>query len=1026
MKKVVRKTLKITGITLILLLSLAFIIPILFKKQITALVKKEINKSLTAAVDFSDVSLSLFRHFPKISIALGDLTVIGTNEFARDTLISTKSFDASVNLISAIRGKDIKVYGVYLESPRIHALVNKEGKTNWDISKESTETASSTDDSPSEFKMSLQKYEINNGYVYYKDESSNMSAEITGLDHEGSGDFTQDIFTLSTKTKVEAADFIYEAIPYLANAKADIVADIEIDNKTGKYTFKTDDISLNNLKLNAEGFFQLVNDSVYNMDIKFNTPSNEFKDILSLVPGIYKQDFSTIKTSGQAAFNGFVKGTYSSEQMPAYDVNVEVKDGFFQYPDLPKPVKNIQLAMHISNPDGKTDNGVIDISKGHLEMDNEPFDFKLLFKNPETNQYIDAMAKGKIDLANISKFIKLDGGTKLAGLVWADAFAKGNMSAITPLSEGRGAGNFTAGGFFDIKNLFYSSAAFPQPIQNGNMKVQLENSGGIADNTSVNITSGHIEVGKDPLDFSLQLRNPMSTVDFNGTAKGKFTLDNIKQFVQLDAGTAISGILNADLGFSGNKTAIDKSEYDKINITGTAGLNNLKYVSKDYPTGLTVANSELGFNQKTVTLNNLKGNCLNTNFNANGTFNNLVGFAMQDQPLAGTLNVTADKINLNDWMGTDTAATVAATSSSAAPFLVPANINLIINAKAGEVKYDKVDYKNINGTLALNDEKVRLQNVKAEALDGTMALNGSYSTKTNKKEPAITMNYDVKDVDVQKAFLSYNTIQKLMPIGQFLAGKLSSQLSMTGNLNGDMMPDLSSLSGKGNLLLIEGVLKKFAPLEKIASMLQIDELKSVSIKDIKNYIEFANGKVLVKPFNLKVKDIEMQIGGMHGLDQSIDYVVQMKVPRKYLGTQGNNLLNNLAAQASSKGVSLKPGDVVDLNIKIAGSLANPSVKTDLKEVAGDAIKDLQQQAVDFAKAKADTVKQTVRDSLNVVKNQVVNDLKDELKDKILGNKDSTKTNYLDSTKKKAGQTVKKTFDNLFNKKKKQPADSIKQ
>jgi hypothetical protein len=32
-------------------------------------------------------------------------------------------------------------------------------------------------------------------------------------------------------------------------------------------------------------FFQLVNDSTYNMDIKFKTPSNEFKDILSLIPG---------------------------------------------------------------------------------------------------------------------------------------------------------------------------------------------------------------------------------------------------------------------------------------------------------------------------------------------------------------------------------------------------------------------------------------------------------------------------------------------------------------------------------------------------------------------------------------------------------------------------------------------------------------------------------------------------------------------------------------------------------------------
>ena len=103
--------------------------------------------------------------------------------------------------------------------------------------------------------------------------------------------------------------------------------------------FKTDDITLNNLKVTADGSFQLVNDSTYNMDIKFKSPSNDFKDILSLIPAVYKNDFDKIKTSGSALFNGFVKGTYSPQQMPAYDVNLEVKDGFFQYPDLPKPVK---------------------------------------------------------------------------------------------------------------------------------------------------------------------------------------------------------------------------------------------------------------------------------------------------------------------------------------------------------------------------------------------------------------------------------------------------------------------------------------------------------------------------------------------------------------------------------------------------------------------------------------------------------------------------------------------------------------
>ncbi len=1006
-----KKILKITGISLLVLLTIAFLIPIVFKSQITDLVKKEINKSLNAKVDFKEVSLSLFRHFPKVSISLSDLSVIGKDDFTSDTLIAVKTLDASANLISVIKGKNIKVYGIFLQSPRIHALVNKNGKANWDIAKKDTANVQADNNSTSAFQLSLKKYKISNGYLLYRDETAGINTEIIDFDHEGKGDFTQDVFTLSTNTKAADANFIYANIPYLKNVKAGIDADIQIDNKTNKYTFQTDDIVLNDLKLSSKGFFQIVNDSMYDMDITFSSPSNDFKNIISLIPAIYQKDFDKIKAGGKAVFNGFVKGMYSPTAIPAYNVNLDVKDGFFQNPDLPKQLKNIQLALTMNNPDGVTDHTVITIPAGHFELDNEPFDFRFLLKNPQTARFIDAAAKGKLDLSKVSKLVKLEEGTKLSGLVWADVFARGNLSAIENHS-----GPFAAGGFLDIQNLFYSSKNFPQPIHNGNMKVQIENNDGIADKTMVNISSAHIEVGQDPVDFSLVIRNPMSTGDFAGNAKGRFTLDNLKQFVKLDPGTSISGIMNADLNFSGYKAAIEKSEYDKINTSGIVDFRNIKYTSKDYPTGINIIKTGLSFNQKNVVLNSLTGNYFNTNFTADGVLNNLIGYALQNQTLEGTLNVSADKMNLNEWLGTDTAESSA--NNSSGPFLVPGNINFIINAKLDKVKYDKVDYNNINGSLTLNDETVKLQNIKTEALDGVINFNGSYSTKSNKKEPDVAISYDVQNVDVQKAFYSFNTVQKLMPIGQFLAGKLSSQLSMTGKLNGDMMPDFRSLTGNGNLLLLQGILKKFAPLEKLASTLQIDELKQVSIKDIKNYIEFANGKVLVKPFMIKVKDIEMQIGGTHGFDQSIDYLIQMKLPRKYLGAQGNALVNNLVTQASNKGVPVTIGDIVNLNINMGGSFMNPTIKTDLKEMTGDATNELKQQAVDFAKTKVDSTKHAVKDSVNVIKQQVTASLKEEAKKQLFGNKDSGSTKpSIDETKKKAESTIKNTLGGFLKKKK---------
>ncbi|MDX2049137.1 MAG: AsmA-like C-terminal region-containing protein [Chitinophagaceae bacterium] len=1019
-----KKALKITGIIFLLLIAFAFATPILFKGRILSLAKTEINNNLNARVDFKDVSISLFRNFPKLSAGLDNISVTGAGDFATDTLLSAKRIDVALNLLSVISGGNMKIYAVTIDEPRIHAIINKDGKANWDIAKPDTASAGAATEEP--FQMSLQKYTINNGYISYTDLPGNMSAEIFNLDHSGKGDFTSDLFTLSTDTKAEAVNFTYENIPYLASTKTSIGADVQVDNKTNTYRFKTDEIKLNDMQLATEGFFQLANDSTYNMDIKFNAPSTGFKTLLSLIPSVYKKDFDKIKTDGKAVFKGFVKGTYNNTKMPAYNVNLEITNGFFQYPDLPRPVKNISLSLKVDNPDGVTDHTLIDIPKAHIEFGNDPFDFRLILKNPETSRYIDAAAKGRLDLAQVTQFVKMEAGTKLSGLLQADAFVKGNLAAIENQQ-----GEFTAGGFFNISNLFYSSKDFPQPIKNGSIKAVIENNGGAADQTAVNITSGHIEVGNNPVDFTLQLKKPVSTVEFAGTAKGQFNLEQVKQFTTLEPGTSVSGMLNADLAFSGSKTAVDKKQYDQVNTTGTASLQNVKYISKDYPSGVIISSTQLSFNPKNVTVNEFTGNYLGTAFNATGVLNNIIGYALQNQTLDGSLNVKADKMNLNEWMPSDTATEAAA--SPAGAFAIPANINFAINARADEVKYDKVTYSNINGAMIINDETVKLKDVKTEALDGNITFNGSYSTLNNKKQPDIAMSYEVKNVDVQKTFYAFNTVQKLMPVGKFLSGKLSSALTMTGKLGKEMMPDLSSLNGTGNILLLQGVLKKFAPMEKLAETLGLADLNEISVKDVKNYIEFTNGKVFVKPFKLQVKDINMEIGGTQGIDQSLDYVITLKVPRALMGNKGNAMLNNLVSQANAKGIPAKLSDVVDLNVKMLGTITSPQFKFDLKETSGNITEQLKQQATDFAKHKTDSVKNVasatgkeLKDSAKSIKNQAVKELKDDFVKKLTDQKDTSQkdsSNTLDKAKKSTEQTIKNTFDNLF-KKKKSKKDSV--
>src|SRR5436305_1065613 len=238
------------------------------------------------------------------------------------------------------------------------------------------------------------------------------------------------------------------------------------------------------------------------------------------------------------------------------------------------------------------------------------------------------------------------------------------------------------------------------------------------------------------------------------------------------------------------------------------------------------------------------------------------------------------------------------------------------------------------------------------------------------------------------------------------------------------MPDLKTLTGNGNLLLIKGILKKFAPADKLASSLNMEALKDVSLKDIKNYFEFANGKVLVKPFPVKVNDVEMEIGGLHGFDQSIDYAINLKMPRSKMGAAGNNLINNLVAQSNAKGIPVKVSDIVNLKIQVSGNIKNPQFKTDLKQTASSLANDVKQQAAQLVKNEVTTAKNAIKDSATSLKTQVFSSIKDQLSSKLGGNKDSSqnKKDNMNDVKKTSEDIGKGLINGLF--KRKPKTDSI--
>lgn len=893
MKKL-KKILTVSAIVLVSLIALLFALGFIFKGKIVSLVKTEINKNINAKVDFKEVDISFLRHFPKVSIGLDELQVTGTGYFVADTLLSAKRLDAAVDIMSFFRGNNMNIYSVALDAPRIHALVNKDGLANWDIVKED-ESLEDTASKSKPFNLQLKKYEIKKGYVFYDDRESDMSAEVINLDHSGSGDFNADVFTLVTTTHADEVTYIYGGIPFLYKVNTNVDTDIKVDNTNSVYRFDNLVAVLNELKIKGKGSIKNLGNG-YDMDISFKSPDTDFKNILSLIPAVYKNDFNKVEAKGTTNFEGMVKGIYSDSTMPGYHVAMEIKDGSFKYTDLPKAIEKINLKAVVDNADGQTDNTVVDITNGHLQIDNEPFDFRLLVKKPISAMFVDAAAKGKLDLSQAGNYAKLEKGTSIAGL------------------------------------------------------------------------------------------------------------------------------LNADVSIKGNVKDLEKEQYQNFYAAGTIGLNRFNYTSVDYPAGIKINTLNTKFTPSKIEVADLNGEYLKSNFNGSGQINNLLNYLFSNKPLSANLTLNADKINLNDWMGVETDTTAA--SPASAPFVVPANLDVVLNTKVGQLHYDKIDISNLTGSLKIEDQGVKLDNIHGNALDGGITINGSYSTKENKAKPVIAMSYNVDKVDIQKTFYAFNTVQKLMPIGKFLAGKLTSSLSANGKLGEGMNIDMSTLSGNGSLLLIEGFLSKFAPLDKIASTLNVSQLQQISLKDVKAFFEFSNGKMLVKPFTVKIKDIAMEIGGLQGFDQSMDYTINLKLPRALMGTQGNQLVNNLASAVNAKGIPLNVGETVNLKLALGGTIKSPSVKVDLKQSGETLAAQMKEQVKEFAQAKIDSAKSAAKDTLQSIKKQLGDAAKEELNKQLFGKKDnagSDTTSAPKNVKEQTKESVKGLLNNLLKKKAKDTA-----
>lgn len=493
-----KKAFKIVGFTFLALLLIIIALPFVFKGKIIEMVKEETNSMLNAKVDFGDFDMGLISTFPDFNFSINNVKVEGVDKFEGTTLADIKSLTLRVDIMSVISGAEINVKTINITNPIINAIVLADTSANWDIMKASPEDTVTTPQEPSNFKLGLKDLTITNGRIVYTDETMNLSTEIKGLNFNLSGDMTADFTALKTHSTIDTLNLKMDGINYMKNAVIDAKADIDADLANFKFTFKENEFKVNELILGLDGFVAMPADDI-DMDIKFSAKKTDFKNILSMVPAVYMTDFKNVKTSGKLALDGFAKGVYGENKLPAFALNLLVENAMFKYPDLPKSVNNIQVDLHVTNADGVEDHTIIDLKKFHIEMAGNPVDAKMLLKTPISDPDVLASLKAKIDLTTIKDVMPLEKGDEMNGIFTSDVNIKGRMSSI----EKEKYEEFNAEGIMSLTGMLYKSDSLPYDVMLNQMGLKFSPQ-------FVELTAFDAKIGKTDLQASGRIDNILS------------------------------------------------------------------------------------------------------------------------------------------------------------------------------------------------------------------------------------------------------------------------------------------------------------------------------------------------------------------------------------------------------------------------------------------------------------------------------------------------------------------------------------
>lgn len=389
-----------------------------------------------------------------------------------------------------------------------------------------------------------------------------------------------------------------------------------------------------------------------------------------------------------------------------------------------------------------------------------------------------------------------------------------------------------------------------------------------AENFELQVDEFTSDLGKGTVGGNFTLRN-LNTLLFRAEIHSILDLEAVDDFAGLDTIENMQGLINSDFILSGSlKHGLDSAASPlQFLEKGTFVFDKVALKLKNNPLDIQKVTGKASWDDVLV-LDSLKFYVNETNFLVNGSVEQLKGYLLKQAQLKSNLEIITDNFNINKLFISIPKKKSNGTGKSLAVF--PSNMQMKAHIKAENFTAGKFTASDVALHLSAIRDSIYIHDFNLKFPDGSITGNALITANAN-KILTITCNSTPYKINIQQLFTAFNNFTQHFIVDKNIRGLLSGSVSFVAQWDSTLRFMPGNLKAQADFTIANGELIQFEPMLRLSKYIDVEELRHIRFKTLKNVIFITDRMVTMPEMAIHSTAFNISVAGQHSFSNEFDY-----------------------------------------------------------------------------------------------------------------------------------------------------------